>query len=174
MALEIGPGDEVLCPAFTFFATAGCVTRAGATPIFVDVDPVTYNIDVADARRKVTQRTKAVIPVHLFGQCAEMDAVCGLAAEFDLQVIEDAAQSRGACYRDRPAGSIGTVGAFIFYPTKDLGRLGDGGMLVCCDEGLADKARALRNHGARQTYYHKYVGGNFRLDALQAAFLRVK
>ncbi len=174
MALEIGPGDEVLCPAFTFFATAGCVARMGAVPIFVDVDPVTFNIDVADARRKVSGRTKAIIPVHLFGQCARMDEVRALAQDHHLTVIEDAAQSLGAANRGLQAGTFGDFGAFSFYPTKNLGGLGDGGLLVCRDPDLARKARALRNHGAEKTYYHEYVGGNFRLDALQAAFLRVK
>lgn len=174
MALEIGPGDEVLCPAFTFFATAGCVARTGATPVFVDVDPVTYNIDVRNAARRVTRRTKAIIPVHLFGQCADMEAIMQLAQQHKLAVLEDAAQSIGAIWRQQKAGAIGTFGAFSFYPTKNLGGLGDGGLLVCRDEALARKARALRNHGAEKTYYHSQVGGNFRLDALQAAFLRVK
>lgn len=174
MALDIGPGDEVLCPSFTFFATAGCVARVGATPVFVDVDPATYNIDPADAARKVSSRTRAIIPVHLFGQCAEMDAISRLAEESKLYVIEDAAQSLGARYKGRSAGSMGDFGAFSFYPTKNLGGLGDGGMLTCRNADLARKARALRNHGAEQTYYHKFVGGNFRLDALQAAFLRIK
>ena len=174
MTLEIGPGDEVLCPAFTFFATAGCVARVGAKPVFVDVDRASYNMDPADAARKITKRTKAMIPVHLFGQCADMDGIGALAAENNLFVIEDAAQSLGARYRRKPAGTIGHFGAFSFYPTKNLGGLGDGGLLVCRDEALAAKARALRNHGAEKTYHHAYVGGNFRLDALQAAFLRVK
>jgi dTDP-4-amino-4,6-dideoxygalactose transaminase len=174
MALDIGPGDEVLCPAFTFFATAGCVARVGAKPVFVDVSPITYNIDVADAARKVTAATRAIIPVHLFGQCADMDSICELAAKHKLAVIEDAAQSLGARYRERQAGSIGDFGTFSFYPTKNLGGLGDGGLLVCRDEALAAKACALRNHGAEKTYFHTFVGGNFRLDAFQAAFLRVK
>lgn len=174
MALGIGPGDEVLCPTFTFFATAGCVARAGAIPVFVDADPSTFNLDVADAARKVTPRTKAIIPVHLFGQCAEMDAVMQLAAKHHLAVIEDAAQSLGASFRDRPAGSIGTFGTYSFFPSKNLGALGDAGMLVCQDDALAEKARLLRTHGSKPKYYHQLIGANFRLDSLQAAFLRVK
>jgi dTDP-4-amino-4,6-dideoxygalactose transaminase len=174
MALGIGAGDEVLCPAFTFFATAGCVTRVSAKPVFVDVDPATFNIDINSARLRITKRTKAIIPVHLFGQCADMQPILELAREHDFAVIEDAAQAIGATYRGQNAGTIGTFGAFSFYPTKNLGGLGDGGLLICRDETLARQARALRNHGAEKTYYHSQVGGNFRLDALQASFLRVK
>jgi dTDP-4-amino-4,6-dideoxygalactose transaminase len=174
MALEVKPGDEVLCPSFTFFATAGCVARLGGTPVFVDSDPATFNIDIADARRKVTRRSKVIIPVHLFGQCADMDAVNSFAAEHELHVIEDAAQSLGARFKGRFAGSMGTFGTYSFFPSKNLGGLGDAGMLVCQDDALAEKARILRNHGMSPKYYHKYVGGNFRLDTLQAAFLRPK
>jgi dTDP-4-amino-4,6-dideoxygalactose transaminase len=174
MALDIGPGDEVLCPAFTFFATAGCVSRVGATPVFVDVCPICFNLDVNDAKAKVTSRTKAIIPVHLFGQCADMDAVCGLAKEKNLLIIEDAAQAIGATYRGRQAGTMGDFGCYSFFPSKNLGGLGDGGLLVTDDDALAAKARALRNHGMEPKYYHSMIGGNFRLDALQAAFLRVK
>lgn len=174
MALGIGPGDEVLCPSFTFFATAGCIARVGAVPIFVDADPVSFNLDVQDAARKISPRTKAIIPVHLFGQCADMDAAMHLAGEYKLSVIEDAAQSLGARYKGRGAGSIGTFGTYSFFPSKNLGALGDAGMLVTNDDALAEKTRLLRNHGAQPKYYHKYVGGNFRLDSLQAAFLRVK
>jgi dTDP-4-amino-4,6-dideoxygalactose transaminase len=174
MALGIGPGDEVLCPTFTFFATAGCVVRAGATPVFVDAEPITFNLDVADAARKVTSRTKAIIPVHLFGQCAEMDAVMELAQKHNLAVIEDAAQSFAAKYKGRGAGSVGTFGTYSFFPSKNLGALGDAGMLVTNDDVLAEKARLLRIHGAKPKYYHRLVGANFRLDTLQAAFLRVK
>ena len=174
MSLGIGPGDEVLCPTFTFFATAGCIARVGATPVFVDVDPLTFNFDAADAARKVTLRTKAIIPVHLFGQCADMDAVMRLAQEHNLAVIEDAAQSLGAVYKGRAAGAIGQFGAYSFFPSKNLGALGDAGMLVANDDALADKARLLRTHGSRPKYFHKHIGGNFRLDSLQAAFLRVK
>lgn len=174
MALGLGPGDEVLCPSFTFFATAGCVARVGAIPVFVDSDPLTFNLDPADAARKITPRTKAIIPVHLFGQCAEMDAVMDLARKHHLAVIEDAAQSLGAKYKGRGAGSIGTFGTYSFFPSKNLGALGDAGMLVCQDDALAEKARLLRTHGSKPKYYHKFVGANFRLDSLQAAFLRVK
>jgi dTDP-4-amino-4,6-dideoxygalactose transaminase len=174
MALGIGPGDEVLCPSFTFFATAGCISRVGATPVFVDADPVTFNLDVLDAGRKISARTKAIIPVHLFGQCADMDAVMELAAGHRLAVIEDAAQSMGASYKGRAAGSIGTFGVYSFFPSKNLGALGDAGMLVCNDDLLGETARLLRTHGSKPKYYHKLVGGNFRLDSMQAAFLRVK
>lgn len=174
MTLEIGPGDEVLCPSFTFFATAGCIARTGATPVFVDSLESSFNIDVEDAARKVTSRTKAIIPVHLFGQMADMDAVMKLASDHDLAVIEDCAQSMGATCRGRAAGGIGTFGAFSFFPSKNLGGFGDGGMLVCDDDQLAERARCLRGHGSRPKYYHRYVGGNFRLDTLQAALLLVK
>ena len=174
MALDLQPGDEVLCPSFTFFATAGCIARAGAKPVFVDSLPETFNIDPADAARKITPRTRAIIPVHLFGQCAEMDPIMELAAQHKLHVIEDAAQSLGAKYKGRGAGTIGTFGTYSFFPSKNLGGLGDGGMLVCKDDALAEKARLLRTHGSKPKYYHKYIGGNFRLDSIQAAFLRVK
>lgn len=174
MALGIGPGDEVLCPTFTFFATAGCIGRVGATPLFVDADPHTFNLDVTDAAGKVTSRTKAIIPVHLFGQCADMDAVMALAAEHKLAVIEDAAQSLGAMYKGRGAGAIGDFGTYSFFPSKNLGALGDAGLVVTSDDALADKARLLRTHGSRPKYFHQHIGGNFRLDSLQAAFLRVK
>lgn len=174
MALDIGPGDEVLCPAFTFFATAGCVARTGATPVFVDVCPICFNLDVKDARAKITPKTKAIIPVHLFGQCADMDAILALAGEHGLPVIEDAAQAIGSTYRGRQSGTMGAFGCYSFFPSKNLGGLGDGGLLVTNDDALATKARALRNHGMEPKYYHSMIGGNFRLDALQAAFLRVK
>jgi len=174
MALDIGPGDEVLCPSFTFFATAGCIARTGATPVFVDSCLSCFNLDVEDASRKVTQRTKALLPVHLFGQAADMDAVMALAARHGLPVIEDAAQSLGACYRGRSLGSIGSFGVYSLFPSKNLGGFGDGGVLVTNDETLADKARMLRAHGAKPKYFHKYVGGNFRLDPLQAALIAVK
>jgi len=174
MALDIGPGDEVLCPSFTFFATAGCVSRLGATPVFVDSLIETFNIDTDDAARKITARTKAIIPVHLFGQCADMHAVLSLAERHKLHVIEDAAQSLGATYNAKSAGTMGKFGIYSFFPTKNLGALGDAGMLVCNDSNLAEKARILRNHGMSPRYYHQMIGGNFRLDSLQAAFLRVK
>ena len=174
MALDIGPGDEVICPSFTFFATGGCVSRAGATPVFADSCPACFNIDVSDARRRVTARTKAIMPVHLFGQCADMDAVMSLAADHKLPVIEDAAQALGATYKGRAAGSMGICGTFSFYPSKNLGAFGDAGMLVTQDPEFAAKARLLRNHGAEARYFHKKVGGNFRLDPIQAALLSVK
>lgn len=174
MALDLKPGDEVLCPSFTFFATAGCVARVGATPVFVDSLPLTFNLDPADAARKITPRTRAIIPVHLFGQCAEMDPVMQLGQQHKLAVIEDAAQSLGAKYKGRGAGSVGTFGTYSFFPSKNLGALGDAGMLVTNDDALAEKARLLRTHGSKPKYYHKFVGANFRLDSLQAAFLRVK
>jgi len=174
MALNIGPGDEVLCPSFTFFATAGCVARVGATPVFVDSLPDSFNLDVADAARRITSKTKAIMPVHLFGQMADMDAVRQLAEAHGLFVIEDAAQALGAAYNGHPAGSLSDFGTFSFFPTKNLGALGDAGLLVTSNDELAHKARLLRNHGAEQQYFHKVIGGNFRLDGLQAAFLNVK
>ena len=174
MALGVGPGDEVLCPTFTFFATAGCISRTGATPVFVDACPVCFNLDVDDAASKVTERTKVIIPVHLFGQSAEMDAVMELAQKCNLRVIEDGAQAIGARYKGRPCGSIGDCGTYSFFPSKNLGGFGDGGMVVCNDDELAERVRILRNHGGKPKYFHKVVGGNFRLDPLQAALLRVK
>ncbi len=174
MALGIGPGDEVLCPAFTFFATAGCVARVGAKPVFVDSCATSFNIDVADAARRITSSTKAIIPVHLYGQTADMEAIRQLAEAHGLLVIEDAAQALGATFRGQPAGSMGDFGTFSFFPTKNLGALGDAGLLVTSDDELAARARLLRNHGAEQQYFHKLIGGNFRMDGLQAAFLTVK
>lgn len=174
MALGIGPGDEVLVPTFTFFATAGCVARAGATPVFVDACPVCFNVDTKKAAAKITAKTKAIIPVHLFGQSADMDAVMALAKEHNLFVIEDGAQAIGAKYKGRPVGSIGHFGTYSFFPSKNLGGFGDGGFLVAQEDALADRARIFRTHGSKPKYYHKFVGGNFRLDPLQAALLRVK
>ncbi|OAI57988.1 glutamine--scyllo-inositol aminotransferase [Verrucomicrobiaceae bacterium SCGC AG-212-N21] len=174
MALGIGPGDEVLVPTFTFFATAGCVSRVGATPVFVDACPACFNIDVNDARAKLTPKTKAIIPVHLFGQSADMDAVMDFAREHKLRVIEDGAQSIGAEYKGKGSGTIGDFGTYSFFPSKNLGGLGDGGAVVCNDETLFTQAKILRMHGSHPKYYHHFVGGNFRLDALQAALLRVK
>ena len=174
MALGIGPGDEVICPTFTFFATAGCVARVGATPVFADVDSVTFNLDPADAARRVTPRTKAIIPVHLFGQSAEMEPILALAKERSLAVIEDAAQSLGARHHGRCCGTLGDIGTFSFFPSKNLGGFGDGGLVATNRDDLAEKIRLLRTHGAKPKYYHKIVGGNFRLDALQCALLRVK
>jgi dTDP-4-amino-4,6-dideoxygalactose transaminase len=174
MALDIGPGDEVLVPAFTFFATAGCVARLGATPVFVDVCTACFNLDAADAAKKITPRTKAIVPVHLFGQAADMDAILALAAKNKLAVVEDAAQSLGARFQDKYVGAIGTCGAFSFFPTKNLGALGDAGLFTTNDDALAERATILRVHGMKPKYHHPFLGGNFRLDALQAALLRVK
>lgn len=174
MALGIGPGDEVITPTFSFFATAGCAARLGATPVFVDIDPATFNVDVDAVRRSITARTRAVIPVHLFGQCAEMDPLMAVAAEHGIPIIEDAAQALGALYRGRQAGTIGAVGCFSFFPSKNLGAFGDGGLVTTDDGRLAARIRRLRNHGAEPKYFHREIGGNFRLDALQAAVLRVK
>ena len=174
MALGIGPGDEVIVPTFTFFATAGCVARVGATPVFVDSCPVCFNIDTVKAAAKITPKTKAIIPVHLFGQSADMDAVMALAKAHNLFVIEDGAQAIGAKYKGKPVGSIGHFGTYSFFPSKNLGGFGDGGFLVTNDDALAERARLLRTHGSKPKYYHKMVGGNFRLDPLQAALLRVK
>jgi dTDP-4-amino-4,6-dideoxygalactose transaminase len=174
MTLGIGPGDEVLCPSFTFFATAGCVVRVGATPVLCDSLPASFNLDVRDAERRVTPRTKAIIPVHLFGQSADMDAVLALAARHRLRVVEDAAQALGAGWRGRPVGTLGDFGVASFFPTKNLGALGDAGALVTQDAALFERARILRVHGMEPKYHHQFVGGNFRLDALQAALLAVK
>ena len=174
MTLGIGAGDEVICPSFTFFATAGCIARVGAKPVFVDSCPVCFNLDPGDVARKVTTRTKAIIPVHLFGQAAEMDGVMALADRRRISVIEDGAQALGAAYRGRKLGGIGTFGIFSFFPSKNLGGFGDSGMLVTNDDALAEKARVLRTHGAKPKYFHKFVGANFRMDPLQAALLSVK
>ena len=174
MALEIGAGDEVILPSFTFFATASCVWRMGATPVFVDIDPVTFNIDPKSVEAAITRATKAIIPVHLFGQCAEMDVINELAERHHLFVVEDAAQAIGARYRDRAAGAWGHVGCFSFYPTKNLGGMGDGGMLTARDEELAQRLRLFAAHGMEPRYYHQVVGINSRLDSMQAAALRVK
>lgn len=174
MALDIGPGDEVIVPSFTFFASVSCITRVGATPVFVDICPDTFNVDPAAIEAAITDNTKAIIPVHLFGQCAAMDRICRIAAQRDIPVIEDACQSIGAAYHSRPAGSWGQVGCFSFYPTKNLGGMGDGGMMAVRDAGLADRLRLFAGHGMRPRYYHQVVGINSRLDSFQAAVLRVK
>lgn len=174
MALNIKPGDEVLCPAFTFFATAGAVSRLGAVPVFTDICPICFNMDVNDARAKITSKTKAIIPVHLFGQSADMDPILALAKEHGLRVVEDAAQSIGSKYKGRQSGSLGDFGTYSFFPSKNLGGFGDGGMLVTNDDALAEFAKVLRNHGAKPKYYHHYVGANFRMDTLQCAMLSVK
>jgi len=174
MAIGVGPGDEVIVPPFTFVATAGAVARLGARPVFVDIDPATFNLDPRKLEPAITAKTRAVIPVHLFGLAADMDAIAALAARHGLAVIEDAAQAIGAVYNGRPAGSLGTIGCFSFYPTKNLGGAGDGGLLTTHDAALADKLRLLHVHGSRTRYQYELVGLNSRLDALQAAVLRVK
>jgi dTDP-4-amino-4,6-dideoxygalactose transaminase len=174
MSLGIGPGDEVLVPTFTFFATAGCVCRVGAVPVMVDVCPVCFNMDAGKAAEKITEKTRAMIPVHLFGQAADMQSLQALARDHDLRVIEDAAQAIGAKYHGKPCGSFGEMGTFSFFPSKNLGGFGDGGMVVTSDAQLAERAAVLRNHGSHPKYFHKFVGANFRLDSLQAALLRVK
>ncbi|HEY8965355.1 MAG TPA: DegT/DnrJ/EryC1/StrS family aminotransferase [Candidatus Methylacidiphilales bacterium] len=174
MALGIGPGDEVICPAYTFFATAGCVSRTGATPVFVDVLPETFNVDPAQVAAKIGPKTKAIVPVHLFGQPADMEPLLALAERHRLPIIEDAAQAIGARFEGRAVGTLGLMGCFSFFPTKNLGALGDAGLVVTPDRALAKRLRALRNHGMHVKYHHEAVGGNFRIDALQAAFLRAK
>ncbi len=174
MALGIGPGAEVIVPSYTFFGTAGCVHRLGATPVFVDIDPVTFNLDPAAVERAITPATRAVIPVHLYGLCADMPRLMDIAARAGLAVIEDAAQAIGARYGHRQAGAFGRMSCFSFFPSKNLGAFGDAGLLATNDAALANEARLLRNHGMEPKYFHARVGGNFRLDALQAAVLRVK
>lgn len=175
MALGIGPGDEVIMPSFTFFATASSVTRLGATPVFADIVPETFNIDPKDIARKITARTKAILPVHLFGQCADMAAINTLARENGrIPVIEDACQAIGAEFEHRRAGSLGRMGCFSFYPTKNLGGMGDGGLITTDNTELAERLRILRDHGQHPRYYHHEVGINSRLDAIQAAVLNVK
>jgi dTDP-4-amino-4,6-dideoxygalactose transaminase len=175
MAIGIEPGDEVITTPFTFFATMGAVLRLGGRPVFADIDPETFNIDAAQALSKITARTKAIIPVHLFGQCAEMDEILKVAEANKIYVIEDAAQAIGAHdEKGRQAGTMGDIGCFSFFPSKNLGAFGDGGMAITNDEKLAETLSLLRVHGAQPKYFHKIIGGNFRLDALQAAILRVK
>lgn len=174
MAIGIEPGDEVICPSFTFFATASAIHRLGGVPVFVDIDPVSYNLDTKKIVAAITEKTKAIIPVHLFGQCADMTPIMAIAAEHGLRVIEDCAQSIGADDNGTPCGGIGDIGCFSFYPTKNLGGFGDGGMITTNDAELADKLRLLANHGMRPRYHHSVVGINSRLDAIQAAALCAK
>lgn len=174
MAEGVGPGDEVVTTPYSFFATAGVIARLGATPVFADVDPVTLNIDPAQIERRVGKRTKALVPVHLFGRMADMAPIMDIAERHGLVVVEDAAQAVGAEYRGRRAGSIGHYGCFSFFPSKNLGAFGDGGMVVSNDAERAKRVAALRMHGQTRQYFHDVVGGNFRLDALQAAVVRAK
>jgi dTDP-4-amino-4,6-dideoxygalactose transaminase len=174
MSLGIGSGDEVITTPFTFFATAGCIARVGAKPVFVDIDPKTYNINPALIEKAVTKKTKAIMPVHLYGQMADMDPIMSVAKKHNLSVIEDAAQSISSTYKGKKAGGIGTCGCFSFFPSKNLGGIGDGGMVVTNDEKLYHMILIMRNHGSEPKYYHKFIGGNFRLDPIQAAALLVK
>jgi dTDP-4-amino-4,6-dideoxygalactose transaminase len=174
MAEGIGPGHEVITTPYTFFATAGCIARVGAKPVFVDIDPASYNLDTAQLESKITANTRAIMPVHLYGQMANMDAVMQVAEKHGLVVIEDAAQAIGAEYRGRRAGSFGHYGCFSFFPSKNLGAAGDGGMVVTRDAKRAEDLVRLRAHGSQPKYYHKVIGGNFRLDTIQAAVVAAK
>ncbi|NDB95346.1 MAG: DegT/DnrJ/EryC1/StrS family aminotransferase [Verrucomicrobia bacterium] len=173
-AVGVGSGDEVICPTYTFFATAGAVARLGAKPVFVDSAECCYNLRADQVAAKIGPKTKAIIAVHLFGQCADMDSILTAAQKEGIPVIEDAAQALGAKDKGRQAGTMGTLGTFSFFPTKNLGALGEGGLITTKDASLAEKIRKLRVHGAKQKYFHEMIGGNFRLHELQAAFLRVK
>ena len=174
MALGVREGDEIITSTYSFFATAGCVARLGAVPRLVDIDPATYNLSPDGVRAALSPRTKAIIPVHLYGLCADMDPILAIAREAGVPIIEDAAQAIGATCNDRQAGSMGMAGCFSFFPSKNLGAFGDGGLVTTNDAAFARDLRLLRNHGAEERYYHQRIGGNFRLDALQAAVLRVK
>jgi dTDP-4-amino-4,6-dideoxygalactose transaminase len=175
MAIDIKPGDEVIVPTYSFFATAGVVSRMNAIPVFTDIDPVTYNINPDDIENKITKKTKAIIPVHLYGQSAEMDKINDIAKKYNLKVIEDGAQAIGVQYKNGlKVGNFGDIGCFSFFPSKNLGGFGDGGLVVTNNDELGEKLRILRVHGGKPKYYHKIIGGNFRLDALQAAILSVK
>ncbi|MCH7973329.1 MAG: DegT/DnrJ/EryC1/StrS family aminotransferase [Bacteroidetes bacterium] len=175
MAIGIKSGNEVIVPTYSFFSTAGVISRLNATPVFVDINKTTFNIDSEDIKRKITEKTKAIIPVHLYGQSCEMDEIVSIAKEHKLKIIEDAAQAIGTQYKDgRYVGTIGDIGCFSFFPSKNLGCYGDGGLAVTNDPELAERLKIMRVHGAKPRYYHKTIGGNFRLDALQAAVLNVK
>ncbi|WP_031406954.1 DegT/DnrJ/EryC1/StrS family aminotransferase [Geobacillus vulcani] len=173
-AAGVGPGDEVITTSFTFFATAGAIARLGAKPVFVDIDPVTFNIDPAQIEAAVTEKTKAIIPVHLYGQMADMEAIVAIAKRHGLVVIEDAAQAIGAKYQGKCVGELGTAATYSFFPTKNLGAYGDGGMIITNDDELAEKCRVIRVHGSKPKYYHHVLGYNSRLDEMQAAILSVK
>jgi dTDP-4-amino-4,6-dideoxygalactose transaminase len=174
MVLGVGHGDEVIVPAYSFFATAGVVSRLGAEPVFVDIDLTDYNIDPRLIEERITPKTKAIMPVHLYGQCAPMDEIVAIAKKHDLPVVEDAAQAVGSEYHGRRAGSIGEIGCFSFFPSKNLGAFGDAGAITCNDDELALRLFDFRVHGMRPKYFHHYIGGNFRIDALQAAMLHIK
>lgn len=174
MSLDIDYGDEVITTPFTFFATGGCIARTGAKPVFVDIDPKTYNIDPSLIESAITDKTKAIIPVHMFGQMVDMDPVMEIADKHNLFVVEDAAQAIGSIYKGKKAGSIGTCGCFSFFPSKNLGGIGDGGMIVTNDENLYKRMTSMRIHGEESRYVHKWIGGNFRLDPIQAVALNVK
>ena len=174
MAIDVGYGDEVITTPYTFFATAGAISRLGAKPVFVDIDPKTYNINPELIYEKITDKTKAIIPVHLYGQCADMDPILEIGKKYNLCIIEDAAQAIGAEYKGKKAGSMGDMGCLSFFPSKNLGGYGDGGMVITNNAELAEKIRVLRVHGAKPKYYHSLIGLNSRLDALQAAVLSVK
>lgn len=173
-ACGVGPGDEIITSAFSFFASAGVITRLGGRPVFVDIDPRTYNIDPDLIEKAITPKTKVIMPIHLFGQCADMDPILEIASKHNLKVIEDAAQAIGSKYKDRHAGTLGDAGCFSFFPTKNLGAAGDGGMVVTDDDGIADMVKILRVHGGRTEYFHEVVGYNSRLDTVQAAILSAK
>jgi dTDP-4-amino-4,6-dideoxygalactose transaminase len=174
MVIDLKPGDEVIVPSYTFFATAGAVVRLGATPVFVDIDPRTYNIDPNQIEAKINSRTRAIIPVHLYGQVAEMSPIMDIAQKHNLTVIEDAAQAIGSEYQEQRAGAIGHMSCFSFFPSKNLGAFGDAGMMTTNDPEIADRLKLFRNHGYKPKYYNAVVGGNFRLDSIQATVLRVK
>lgn len=173
-AIGLQPGDEVITTTWSFFATGGATVNAGGTPVFVDIDPVTFNLNPALVEAAITPRTRAIIPVHIYGQCADMDAILAIAKRHNLVVLEDVAQALGARYHDRPAGSMGHVAGTSFYPTKNLGAAGEGGLVLATDDAIAQKVRLLRSHGAHQTYLHEIVGTNSHLPAIQAAVLNVK
>lgn len=175
MAVNVGPGDEVITTSYSFFATAGTVARLGATPVFVDIERDSFNMDARQVEGRLTSKTKAILPVHLYGRCADLDPLVAIARDRKIALIEDAAQAIGS--RDpkgRQAGTVGQMGCFSFFPSKNLGAFGDGGLVTTDDAALSEQLRVLRVHGSKPKYYHKIVGGNFRLDALQAAVLRVK
>jgi dTDP-4-amino-4,6-dideoxygalactose transaminase len=174
MALGIGPEDEIVVPTYTFFATAGSVSRLGAKPVFIDIEPETYTIDPCLIEKNITRKTRAIIPVHLYGQCAEMEPILQIAKKYNLKVIEDVAQAIGSEYEGKRAGSMGDTGCFSFFPSKNLGGIGEGGMVTTNNEEIAQIIRTLRVHGSKPKYYHKIIGGNFRLDTIQAAVLIVK